>query len=310
MKKYIYGIDVGGTTVKIGLFSKDKTLLEKWEIPTDTSNNGMNIIDDIFAAIITKTPELNEVIGYGFGIPGPVVENNVPSCVNLGWENVNLKNLLKERLDNENIFVGNDANVAALGEAAFGAGHGLMNVVMMTLGTGVGSGFVVNGEVVEGSNGAAGEIGHLTVPSSNNIRCNCGKMDCLETVSSATGFRRVYEIMKEDYEGTSTLLDFETPSAKAIFDHAKAGDDLANKVVDYSTGFIGYACHIISITTNPSVIVIGGGVSKAGDFLIEKINDAFNSYLFEPCANTKIVIANLGNDAGIYGGLQLVINHG
>lgn len=310
MSKYIYGIDIGGTTIKVGLFNSSAKLIKKWEIKTDTDNNGKNIIDDIVQSITSKTPNLNEVIGYGIGVPGPVVNNFIELSVNLGWKNINLKDEMKVRLNNENIFVANDANIAALGEAIFGAGQGVKDVVMMTLGTGVGSGFVVDSNVVEGFHGAAGEIGHLSVNPTISLPCNCGKSGCLETVASATGIRNTYFEMKKSFIGDSSLFQFKHPSAKTIFYAAKDGDELALKVVDYATYYLGYACHVISITTNPSVIVIGGGVSKAGKFLIDKIQNNFNQFLFTPVKETIICKAKLGNDAGIYGGAQLVINHG
>lgn len=308
MKKYVYGIDIGGTTVKMGLFNERAKLLKKWEIKSDNSNQGRNVITDIYNSILKTTPNLDEVIGYGFGVPGPVVKNNVSVVVNLGWENVNLQTELQEKLQNTNIKVANDANVAALGEAAYGAGKGKKDVAMLTLGTGVGGGLVVNGELVEGYQGAAGEIGHLFVDTKYNFNCNCGNKGCLETVASATGIRNVYYKMKETYTGTSTLYNLELPSAKSIFRAAKNNDELALKVVEESCKNIGYACSVLSIMTNPEVIVIGGGVSKAGEFLFNKVRTYFNNYAFGPVKKTKICGAILGNEAGIYGAARMVIN--
>ena len=310
MSKYIYGIDVGGTTIKFGLFNQDGNFLKKWEIATDKSGNGKNIVKDIYTSILQKTPNTKEVIGYGLGIPGPVVNNFIPVAVNLGWEKVNLKDELKDALQNEHIYVANDANLAALGEATFGAGKGFEDVVMITLGTGIGSGFVIDGKVVEGFHGAAGEIGHLKVNPKTPLVCNCGKSGCLETITSATGIKKTYHLFKETFVGESSLYKLKTPSAKAIFMAAKNNDKLAVKVIDYAAYYLGYACHVISATTNPSIIVIGGGVSKSGDFLINKIHKHFNDFLFSPVEGTQIVQAKLGNDAGIYGGAKLVINNG
>ena len=310
MKKYLYGIDVGGTSIKMGLFSNKHELLKKWEISTNTKDNGEHILFDIVKSIKKHTPNLDEVIGYGIGIPGPVVDNYNPITVNLGWKDKNIKEELEDILQNENIYVANDANVAALGEATYGAGLGEQDVVMFTLGTGVGSGFVVHGKLLEGAQGSAGELGHLTIDPNSTLQCNCGKKGCLETVASATGFKRVYQLLKKDFTGDSTLKKLEHPSAKAIFDAAKKGDELALKVVDYCSFYLGYACHIASIATNPSVIVIGGGVSKAGKFLIDKIKAHFDVLVFAPTKGTRIVEATLGNDAGIYGAMQLVVNNG
>ncbi len=310
MSKYIYGIDIGGTTIKFGLFNYEGKLHEKWEVKTDSSNDGANVLDDIYQEIIKKTPNLDDVLGYGFGVPGPVVDNNIPIVVNLGWTNVNLKNELKELLKNNNIFVGNDANVAALGEAAYGAGKGKNEVAMVTLGTGVGGGLVVNGKLVEGFHGAAGEIGHMNVNPDHLFECNCGNTGCLETVASATGIRNIYHSMKKDYSGESSLFNLKLPSAKAIFDAAKRNDDLAVKVVEKASYYIGYACSVIGIMSNPELIVIGGGVSRAGDFLIDQIKTNFDKLKFAPIKETKICQALLGNDAGIYGAARLVINNG
>jgi glucokinase len=306
MKKYIYGIDIGGTTIKFGLFDLDLKLLNNWEIHTNKHDNGRYIVDDIVRSIVHKTPNLEEVYGYGFGVPGPVVKNHISVCVNLGWENIDLKNLLKNRLHNDHIFIGNDANVATLGEAYLGAGHGRKNVAMITLGTGVGSGIVYDGLIVEGAFGSAGEIGHLTVAQDTNFRCNCGKIGCLETVASATGVRRLYELERQTFSGDSLLYKFPSVSAKRIFDAAKDGDVLANKVVDKAVYYIAYACHVLSVTTNPEVILLGGGVSKAGEFLRQKVETITRQLAFPPTRNTKIELAILGNDAGIFGAAELV----
>lgn len=309
MRKYIYGIDIGGTTVKIGLFDINKNLIKKWEIITRTGENGALLFQDIEQSVISNTA-LDEVIGYGFGIPGPVINNFVDIAVNLGLQNVDIYESLKNVLQNDNIHAANDANVAALGEALYGAGKGQKDVVMMTLGTGVGGGFVVDSKVVEGHHGCGGEIGHMVIDPNIDITCNCGNKGCLETVASATGIRNLYYEMKKTYYGTSSLYNLKLPSAKAIIDAAKHGDELAVKVVDKASYYLGYACSIIAVTSNPSSIVFGGGVSKAGEFLMEKIRFNFSKYAFGPSIDTKIVEASLGNDAGMYGAMQLVVNHG
>lgn len=308
MKKYVYGIDIGGTSVKMGLFNELGSLLKKWEIKTDSSNQGKNVVTDIYNSIIKKTPNLDEIIGYGFGVPGPVVKNNIPLVVNLGWKDVDLKNELQDLLKNKNIQVANDANAATLGEAAYGAGKGKNDVAMLTLGTGVGGGIVVNGKIVEGTTGAAGEIGHLVVDSKFNIQCNCGLKGCLETVASATGIRNIYNKMRVTFNGISSLYSLERPSAKAIISAAKNDDILALNVVDEAARNIGYACCIIGVMTNPEIIVIGGGVSKAGEFLLKRVRAHFDEIAFSAIKNTKIVEATLGNEAGIYGAARMVVN--
>lgn len=310
MTKYVYGIDIGGTTIKFGLFDTIGKLLKKWEIRTDSSEDGIHVIEDIHKDILKHTPNLKEVLGYGFGVPGPVVDNHISVVVNLGWKDVDLNTIFSELLNNENIYVGNDANLATLGEAAYGAGRGKKAVAMLTLGTGVGGGIVVDGKLVEGFNGAAGEIGHLNVFPKYNFKCNCGNIGCLETVASATGIRNIYYKMKETYIGDSSLFKLELPSAKAIVDAAKRNDEIAVNVIDEVSKYLGYACSVLSVITNPEVIVLGGGVSKSGEFLFSKVRKHFDIFKFSPVKATKIVGAELGNDAGIYGAARLVINNG
>lgn len=308
MGKYIYGIDIGGTTIKFGLFSKNGKLLKKWEILTNSLNHGESIVQDIYQSILKATPNLSDVLGYGFGVPGPVVDNTASVVVNLGWVNVNLNTELRHLLDNDNIKVANDANVATLGEATYGAGKGKSQVAMLTLGTGVGGGLVVDGKVIEGLNGAAGEIGHLNVHPTHEFACKCGNSGCLETVASATGIRNIYYKLKETYPLDTSLSKLKLPSAKAIFSAARRKDELAMNVVDEAARYIGYACNVLGLITNPEVIVIGGGVSKAGDFLLDKVQKHFINYCMPVIKNTKIVTATLGNDAGIYGAARMIIN--
>ncbi len=306
MKSYIYGIDIGGTTIKLGLFDRSLQLLNQWEIHTNVSENGKYIVRDLIETIKMHTPHLADVYGYGIGVPGPVLKNHIQMCVNLGWKDVDLVEQLQGPLQNDHIFVGNDANVAALGEAFLGAAKGRNNVAMLTLGTGVGSGIVVDGKLLEGYNGSAGELGHMTIPQDKPIPCNCGKQGCLETVASATGIKNIYQRMNANFVGHSSLYNIQKVSAKSIFDAAKNGDQLALRVTDEAAYYIGYACHVLSISTNPSVIVIGGGVSKAGDFLIEKVRQQFQRLAIDTVKETQIVQATLGNNAGIYGAAGLV----
>jgi glucokinase len=310
MKQYIYGIDIGGTTIKFGLFTTDYSLLQKWEIPTNTEANGKYVITDIVNEVKRTTPVLDQVLGYGFGVPGPVVKDFIHLCVNIGWRDVDLRKELSPLLQNANIRVGNDANVAALGEAVKGAGNGRRNVAMITLGTGIGSGIVVDGRLLEGHNGSAGEIGHLTVVKDHPLPCNCGKVGCLETVASATGIVNIYKRLKQSYQSNSILNHIPDPTTRDIFDAAKNNDELANMVVDEASYYIAYACHVLGITTNPSAIVIGGGVSKAGEFLLHRVRKEYKKLAFIPSANTEIVAAELGNDAGIFGAAGLVRQSG
>jgi glucokinase len=303
------GIDIGGTTVKIGQFDLNGELLYKWEVRTDKVDHGKNIARDIYLSIKERISDISEIQGYGFGVPGPVREDVAKVCVNLGWVNYDLKNAFKAFVENDNIHIGNDANVAALGEAFYGAAKGFSNMAMITLGTGVGGGFVLGGNIFDGASGNAGEIGHLAIPNSYNFQCNCGKKGCLETIASATGIKNIYNELKDKTQEPSILDNYIEPSAKLIVDCAKKGDKLAERIVEEVADAIGYAAHVFGVTTNPSVIVIGGGVSKAGDYLIDKIKKYYDSYIFAPAKNTKILEAKLGNEAGIYGCAKLVMNY-
>lgn len=306
--KYIVGIDVGGTSVKMGLFDLDGKLLDKWQVRTNTEDNGKHILNDIYQSILSKKINLQEVKGYGFGVPGPVVNGTVISAVNLGWSEFDLALDFSQLVENSNVLVENDANVAALGEAFKGAAKGKSDVAMITLGTGVGGGIITNGHTVEGAFGAGGEIGHIVVKHENGRQCNCGNNGCLETIVSATGIKREFTHLMHSTD-LQTMLDRNAkPSAKAIFAAARKGDPLCNKVLDNVAFYLGYTCHFISVTMNPEVIVFGGGVSRAGDFLLDKVRREFKKYKFIAAQGTKIKVATLGNDAGIFGAAKLIIN--
>lgn len=309
MKKYIFGIDIGGTSVKIGLFNLKGVLLDKWDIVTNKEENAKNVLSDIYKSLLKVVPNLHEVAGYGFGVPGPVVNSKIIESVNLGWKDYDLISIFSKMVNNTNIVVENDANVAALGEATSGAAKDYKNSAMITLGTGVGGGIVINGKVIDGAHGAAGEIGHMHVVKDNARLCNCGNYGCLETVASATGIKNSYLDLVSHSNIESKIKNKKYPSAKMIIDAAKKGDILSLEVVEDFTYYIGYACHILSITVNPDIIVIGGGVSNAGDFLLHKIDNYFREMIFNPVKETKVVLASLGNDAGIYGGAALVKNN-
>ena len=202
--------------------------------------------------------DLEEIYGYGFGVPGPVVNSKVVRCVNLGWTDYDLVSIFSRLTNNKNVKVQNDANVAALGETIYGAGIGFKNSTMITLGTGIGGGVIVDGEIVDGAHGASGELGHLKVINDGGHLCNCGNHGCLETVASATGIKNLYNDLKSKSNMESILRDKKRISAKIIIEAAKNGDLLALEVVEKFTYYVGYACSILSITVNPSIIIIGG----------------------------------------------------
>lgn len=312
MDKYCFGVDLGGTTVKIGLFSIEGQLQDKWEIPTRTENHGAEILSDIAASIQSRmdTGHLSkeQVTGIGIGVPGPVLnENIVQGCVNLGWGNVRVADELSA-LTGLKVKAANDANVAALGEQWQGGGKGFQNLVMFTLGTGVGGGIIQNGRIISGANGAAGEIGHMVIVDSDEVvgTCGCGHRGCLEQVASATGIVNLTEKKLAECSQDSVLRDISPLTAKDVLDAAKAGDALAEQAAENMMKQLGRAAAYIACVVNPDIFVIGGGVSKAGEYLIEGISRYYKDYAFHASADTKFVLASLGNDAGMIGAAGMV----
>ena len=314
MKEYAFGIDLGGTTAKIGLFTTSGALLEKWEVATDTSNAGEHILENLAAAILGKMKEQSiqpeQVEGVGIGVPGPVLDSStVPIvCANLGgWGERNVSAQLSGLLDGLKVLVGNDANVAALGEIWMGAAKGAKNAVMVTLGTGVGGGVVVNGKVIDGVHGAGGEIGHITVNRHETAVCGCGKRGCLEQYSSATGVVRCMKKLLDENPDTPCVLRGTEFAAKDVFDAARNGEALAAREVDEMSDTLGMALANIASTVDPEAFLVGGGVARAGDVLFAPLNKHFQEYAFKSCRETPIKQASLGNDAGIYGAVRLIV---
>lgn len=312
MRKYGFGVDIGGTTIKMGLFRIDGTLLDKWEVDTRKDEDGKYILGDIAKAIKNKMKEKeihrNDVVGVGLGVPGPVADDGtVLKCVNLGWGIFNVEETLSELIDLP-VKAGNDANVAALGEMWQGGGKGHKNVVMVTLGTGVGGGIIIDGNVISGTHGAGGEIGHIKVAKDKTAVCGCGKTGCLEQYASANGIvKQAKKFLSKD-DRPSSLRKLDEITSKAIFDEAKEGDKIANELVEALGEKLGGALATVSCVCDPEVFVIGGGVSKAGMILINVIQKYFVEKAFHACEETKFELAKLGNDAGIYGGVRLVLD--
>lgn len=314
MKEYAFGIDLGGTTAKVGLFTTSGALLEKWEVPTDTSNKGEHILENLAGAILGKMKEqgitAEQVEGVGIGVPGPVQSSSVVPvvCANLGgWGELNVSAQLSGLLDGIKVLVGNDANVAALGEIWMGAAKGCRSAVMVTLGTGVGGGVVVDGKVIDGTHGAGGEIGHITVNRAETAVCGCGKRGCLEQYSSATGVVRCMKKLLDENPDTPCTLRGTDFAAKDVFDAVRAGDELAAREVDEMSDTLAVALASIANTTDPEMFLVGGGVARAGDVLFDPLGRHFKDYAFKSCRETPIRQASLGNDAGIYGAVRLIV---
>lgn len=307
--KYIFGVDIGGTTVKIGLFDVEGNVLDKWEIPTRTENDGEKILPDVADSIREKMKQMDKdaIAGVGVGAPGPIdAAGVVHRAVNLGWKTFNVKETL-EALINLPVRAGNDANVAALGEMWMGGGKGYKDLVVVTLGTGVGGGIIVDGRMISGSTGAAGEIGHIHVDDTETDVCNCGNKGCLEQFASATGITRLANKKLASTDRDSVLRGGEV-SAKTVFDAVKARDPLAMEVAEQFGKYLGDALAAVAGVVNPEAFVIGGGVSKAGEILIDYIRPHYEKSVFHGCREAKFALATLGNDAGIYGAAKLVLD--
>lgn len=309
--KYCFGVDIGGTTVKLGLFTTDGEIVDKWEIKTRTENQGEAVLPDIAEALKEKLEEKkigrDEVEGIGVGVPAPVnAEGVVQNTANLGWGYKEVKREMEEH-SGMRAEIGNDANVAALGEMWLGAGKGRKNIVMVTLGTGVGGGIIIDGKPLVGAHGAGGEIGHLCVNYEETDHCGCGNTGCLEQYASATGITRLANIRLAKDDAKSVLREQEV-SAKTVFDAVKAGDAVAKEIAEEFGKYLGHAMANLAAVVDPSAIVIGGGVSKAGEVLIEYVEKNFKERAFFANKDTEFVLATLGNDAGICGAAKLILS--
>lgn len=314
MGRKCVGVDVGGTTVKIGLFEVTGELLKKWEIPTRKEEQGMYILNDVADSILNVLKQENltkdDIIGVGIGVPGPVKNNGfVEVCVNLGWRDRYPSEELSQLLGGVPALCGNDANVAALGEMWKGGGEGYTDIVMVTLGTGVGGGVIQNEKILSGKHGLAGEIGHIHVRDQEMEPCNCGAKGCFEQVASATGIAREARRKMAASDMASTLRKIgDSITAKDVLDAAKAGDELALEVMDTVGHYLGIVLAQLALTVDPEIFVIGGGVSKAGLFLIDIIEKHYKQYMTISQDHAVIGLAKLGNDAGIYGAARMVLD--
>ncbi len=309
--RYCFGVDIGGTTVKLGIFQEDGTVMEKWEIPTYTQNEGARILPDIAASIQEKIAahHLDDSIclGIGVGVPAPVTSDGVVNgSANLGWKYKEVRQEL-ENLTGIPVVAGNDANVAALGEMWKGAGKGQQNMIMITLGTGVGGGIIVGGKVITGEHGAGGEVGHICVNYSETDRCGCGNQGCLEQYASATGIVRLAK-QKMEKEARVTLLSQGEITAKSVFDAVKEKDEVAMEVAEEFGEYLGNGLAVLAAITDPAVFVIGGGVSKAGEVILSYVSKYYQKRAFFANKQVEFALASLGNDAGIYGAAKLALD--
>lgn len=314
MEMKCVGVDIGGTSVKIGLFEENGQLVKKWEIKTRKEEGGVHILPDTAASIRSVLKEeglgLDQLKGVGMGLPGPVLQDGfVEICVNLGWHNTNPQKELSALLDGILVKSGNDANVAALGEMWQGGGKGFRDMMMVTLGTGVGGGLILNQKMISGAHGLAGEIGHIHVRDGEQEYCNCGGQGCLEQVASATGIAREARRKMASSDMPSVLRQYgDSVSAKNVLDAAKEGDKLADEVMEVVCRYLGIALAQISMTVDPEIFVIGGGVSKAGSYLTDRIRSQYEYFTPISKNKAKIGLATLGNDAGIYGAAKLILD--
>lgn len=311
MSKYAFGVDVGGTTVKLGLFDKEGNVLDKWEIPTNKANKGEAILPDIAKSILAKMDEKGikeeDLAGIGLGAPGAVDDNGtlVGGAVNIGWEPFNIPDAIHAYI-NVPVKAANDANAAAFGEMWQGGGKGYNNMVAVTLGTGVGGGIIINGRLLSGATGAGGEIGHIHMNDNETEECGCKNKGCLEQYASATGIVRLAGRRLAEDDKPSVLRGEEL-SAKAVFDAVKAGDEVAIEIANRFGEYLGKGLAIVAGVVNPEIFVIGGGVSKAGDILLGFVEPVFQKYAFQQCRGAKFALAKLGNDAGIFGAAGLIL---
>ena len=312
MGNYAFGVDVGGTTVKLGLFDASGRVLDKWEIPTVKDNEGTAILPDVAKSILKKMEEKGisetDLEGIGIGVPGAVDDEGtlIGGAVNIGWKPFNIPKELNAYI-NVPVKAANDANVAAFGEMWQGGGKGYSNMVAVTLGTGVGGGIIVNGNIVTGATGAAGEIGHIHMEDNETEECGCKNKGCLEQYASATGIVRLARRRLAEDDVPSVLREGEL-SAKAVFDAVKAGDQVAVEIAERFGRYLGKGLALVGNVVNPEVFVIGGGVSKAGEILLSFVMPELQKYAFPPCRGVKLALAKLGNDAGIYGAAGLILH--
>lgn len=323
-EKVLFGVDIGGTAIKFGIFDTEGKLHKDWELPTDRSEQGAHILEQIalsIESVIQKVGmEHSQIAGIGLGVPGPVLESGeVVNAPNLGWQNRNVKEELEE-LSGLKVGAANDANVAALGEIWAGGGKGCENLVLLTLGTGVGGGIVQNGRLVYGNNGGGGEIGHMCVNPGETEACGCGKKGCLEQYASATGIVRLVRTCASEMEYPEKALTGEEEvwmagrrirlsqiTAKDVWDGVRMGEEAACRTAEIFGEKLGLALANLAVVLNPEKFLLGGGMSRAGEVMLPFIQKYYDKFVFAPCRKVETGFATLGNQAGIYGAARLLI---
>lgn len=314
MKPYAFGVDLGGNAIKIGLFQTTGHLVEKWTIPARLEDRGSHLLGDVVDAIRTKMEARSltwdAVEGVGMGVPGPVDQDGtVLRCVNLGWDILNIPKAVRELEPAiEKLKVANDVNAATLGEMWQGGAQWNNSAVMVTLGVGIGSGIVVDNKVFVGSTGAAGEIGHMCVNPQETRRCTCGNYGCLEQYCSDTGLVHTTQQILEEMPQTASVLRETEITPQAICEAAKKNDPVATEVLDRFGQLMGLALTAVACTVNPQVFVIGGPLSQGGMLILKPIETYFRRYAFHAFRNTPFVLAELGDDAGIYGSVRMLFD--
>lgn len=309
--KYGFGIDVGGTSVKLAFFSEEGQMLDKWEILTVREDDGQQILPDVAKAVETYIAEKKldkaQILGVGIGVPGPVCNGTVNRCENLGWGVTDVSGILSKMIGLP-VYVGNDANMAALGEVWKGSGKGADNMVLVTLGTGIGGGIILGSRPLDGVHGAAGEIGHICVDSQEREPCSCGKFGCAEQYCSARGVVRLAKQHLQKADEDSALRRLEMLTCKDVFDACAAGDVLANEILERAYEYLGRVLAAVCNVVDPEVVVLGGGVSRAGQPLLDGAQRYFGKYVFHAARSVRFALASLGNDAGVYGAFKLVLD--
>ena len=309
MEQLYFGVDIGGTATKIGAFDQRGTLLSKWEIKTDTSEAGSLILPNVAEEILHYARNLSRVAAIGVGIPGPVQRGGyVKRCVNLGWGDFNPARELAAILRGVPVFAGNDANMAAMGEYWQGSGKDADSLIFITLGTGVGGGIILDGKMVFGSGGLGGEIGHVVVNPDETLPCNCGQLGCLDQTASATGIVRSAQRLLDSSDAPSVLRAITPLTARDVVDAARRGDALAEEAFDRCMYFLGKGMAMLTNIIDPDLFIIGGGVSKAGSYLIDTVKKHYDALATLTDHRAGIALARLGNDAGLFGAANLAMD--